>query len=85
VLISAAVVLAALGNFLPINPVKALYWSMIMTGILTVPVFLFILIVANDRRIMRTTNTRLENFWVGAATGGAAAATGILIWSEFIR
>lgn len=85
VLISAAVVLAALGNFIHINPVKALYWSMILAGILTVPVFLFILIVANDRRIMRTTNTRLQNFWVGAATGGAAAATAVLLYTEFLR
>jgi Mn2+/Fe2+ NRAMP family transporter len=85
VLISAAVVAAALGNFIHINPVKALYWSMILAGIFTVPVFLFILIVANDRRIMRTTNTRLQNFCVGAATGGAAAATAILFYTEFVR
>ncbi len=85
VLISAAVVLAALGNFIHINPVKALYWSMILAGILTVPIFLFILMVSNDRRIMRTTNTRWQNFWVGAAAGGAAAATGILLWMEFVR
>lgn len=85
VLISVAVVLAALGNFIHINPVKALYWSMILAGILTVPVFLFILIIANDRRIMKTTNTRLQNFWVGAATGGAAAATAMLLYTEFVR
>jgi Mn2+/Fe2+ NRAMP family transporter len=85
VLISAAVVVAALGNFIHINPVKALYWSMLLAGVLTVPIFLFILIIANDRRIMRTTNTRMQNFWVGAATGGAAAATGILLYTEFIH
>jgi Mn2+/Fe2+ NRAMP family transporter len=85
VLISAAVVVAALGNFIHINPVKALYWSMLLAGVLTVPIFLFILIIANDRRIMRTTNTRLQNFWVGAATGGAAAATGILLYTEFLH
>jgi Mn2+/Fe2+ NRAMP family transporter len=74
-LISASMIVAALGNFININPVKALYWSMLVAGVFTIPTFLFILIVSNDRRIMRTTNTRWENFWVGAATGGSAAAT----------
>jgi Mn2+/Fe2+ NRAMP family transporter len=74
-LISASMIVATLGNFININPVKALYWSMLLAGMATIPTFLFVLIVSNDRRIMKTTNTRLENFWVGAATGGSAAAT----------
>lgn len=74
-LISASMIVAALGNFININPVKALYWSMLLAGVFTIPTFLFVLIVSNDRRIMRTTNTRWQNFWVGAATGGSAAAT----------
>jgi len=74
-LISASMIVATLGNFININPVKALYWSMLLAGMATIPTFMFVLIVSNDRRIMKTTNTRLENFWVGAATGGSAAAT----------
>jgi Mn2+/Fe2+ NRAMP family transporter len=80
VLISATMILAALINFFPINPVKALYWSMICAGILTVPIFWFILVVSNDRRIMRTTNTKWENFWIGAAAGASGAATLVYIW-----
>lgn len=85
VLISACVFCAAVGNFIHINPVKALYWAMILAGMLTVPVFLFVLLVANDRRIMRTVNTRWQNFWVGAATGGAAAATLVFLWLQVSR
>jgi Mn2+/Fe2+ NRAMP family transporter len=83
VLISAAVLLAAVGNFVHINPVKALYWSMILAGVLTVPIFLFVLLVSNDRRIMHTTNSRWQNFWVGAAAGGATAAAGMFLWTRF--
>ena len=54
-LISAAMLVAGLLNFIHMNPVKALYWSMILAGILTIPIFLFILIISNDRRVMRTT------------------------------
>ncbi len=74
VLISAAVFLAAGANYLRINPVTALYWSMILAGVLLIPTLLFILIISNDRRIMKTVNTRWQNFWLGAATGGTAAA-----------
>ena len=81
-LISAAMLVAGLLNFIHMNPVKALYWSMILAGILTIPIFLFILIISNDRRVMITPNTRLQNFWVGAATGGAAAATIIYLWMQ---
>jgi Mn2+/Fe2+ NRAMP family transporter len=82
VLISAAVLLAAAGNFIHINPVKALYWSMLLAGTLTVPIFLFILVVANDRRIVQTTNSRWQNFWLGAATGASAVATVIFLWMQ---
>jgi Mn2+/Fe2+ NRAMP family transporter len=66
---------AGAANFLNINPIRALYWAMILAGILLIPTLIFILIVSNDRRIMRTTNTRWENFWVGAAAGAAVAAS----------
>ncbi len=74
VLISAAVFVAAALNFIKINPVTALYWSMILAGALTVPILLFILLVSNNREVMRTTNTWSQNFWIGAAIGAVTAA-----------
>jgi Mn2+/Fe2+ NRAMP family transporter len=79
VLISAAMFIAAAANFLPINPVRALFWSQILAGILTVPILLFTVWLANDRRVMQTTNTRWQNFWIGAAAGGLVAAQ--LLWA----
>jgi Mn2+/Fe2+ NRAMP family transporter len=74
VLISGAMFVAAVANFLPINPVKALYWSMIIAGLLLIPTLIFIVMVSNDRRVMKTTSARWQNFWVGAAAGVCAAA-----------
>jgi Mn2+/Fe2+ NRAMP family transporter len=74
VLISGAVFLAAGANFLRMNPVTALYWSMVLAGVLLIPTLIFILLISNDRRIMRTVNTRWQNFWLGAAAGGTVAA-----------
>lgn len=78
-LISAAMVVATVLNFMPINPVKALYWSQILAGTLTVPVLLLILVLSNDRRIVRSTNTRGQNFWIGAAIGGIVSAGLVLV------
>jgi Mn2+/Fe2+ NRAMP family transporter len=80
VLISIAMFVAAALNFFPINPVKALYWSQILAGILTVPILTFILVISRDRRVMITTNTRAQNFWIGAAIGGLIAAGMVYAW-----
>jgi Mn2+/Fe2+ NRAMP family transporter len=84
VLISVSMLVAALGNFIHINPVKALFLSQVLAGVLTLPILGFILLLSNDRRVMRTTNTTYQNFWLGAAIG-ALVATGILWvgWSIF--
>jgi Mn2+/Fe2+ NRAMP family transporter len=78
VMISLSMLVAALGNFVHINPVKALFLSQVLAGVLTVPILVFILMLSNDRRVMRTTNTRYRNFWIGAAIGGLLAAE--LLW-----
>jgi Mn2+/Fe2+ NRAMP family transporter len=80
VMISAAVFLASALNFIRLNPVQVLYWSQILAGILTVPILIFILLVSNDRRVMRTTNSWWQNFWIGASGGAILAAALIVLW-----
>jgi Mn2+/Fe2+ NRAMP family transporter len=80
VLISALLFLAAALNFVHFNPVTALYWSQILAGIMTVPILVFILVLSNDRRVMRSVNSHWENFWIGAAAGGLSAAGLLLVW-----
>jgi Mn2+/Fe2+ NRAMP family transporter len=79
VLISLSMLAAVVLNFTPINPVKALYWSQILAGALTVPILLSILVLSNDRRIVRTTNGFWQNFWIGGAIGGLIAIGAILL------
>jgi Mn2+/Fe2+ NRAMP family transporter len=80
VLISVAMLIAGSLNFIHANPVTVLYWSQILAGALTVPILLFILLISNDRRVMRTTNTWWQNFWIGAAAGAVVAAAMIWLW-----
>ena len=72
--------IGAMANLIHIKPVKALYWSQILAGVLTVPILIFILVVSNDRRIMRTTNSRPQNFWIGAGIGALVTAGLLMFW-----
>ena len=84
-LISLSVVVAAVGNFIHINPVKALFLSQVLAGVLTVPILIFILVLSNDRRVMRTANTRYQNFWIGAAIGGLLSTELLWVWWTLTR
>jgi Mn2+/Fe2+ NRAMP family transporter len=74
ILICVVLVLAVGIDYIGINTVQTLYWSQVLAGIFVVPILFFILWISNDRRIMRRTNTRWENFWLGGAVGGMLAA-----------
>jgi Mn2+/Fe2+ NRAMP family transporter len=80
VLISLSMFSAAVANFFRINPVKALYLSQLLAGVLTIPILIFILLLANDRRVVKTANTVSQNFWVGAAVGALLASGLLWLW-----
>jgi Mn2+/Fe2+ NRAMP family transporter len=84
-LICGVLLLSVVVNFFGINTVRTLYWSQVLAGIFIVPILFFILWLANDRRIMRTTNTRWQNFWLGAAVGGMIAANGVFFITELLH
>ena len=85
VLICIVLVAAVVVNYFGINTVKTLYWSQVLAGIFIVPIMFFILWIANDRRIMRSTNTRAQNFWLGAAVGGMLMANLVFFGMELLR
>ncbi len=73
-LICGVLLVAVVVSFFNINTVRILYWSQVLAGIFIVPILFVILWIANDRRVMRTTNSRWQNFWLGAAVGGMIVA-----------
>lgn len=70
VMISITVFLAVFIDMFGINTVKVLYWSQVLAGMVLVPIFTYILLISNNARLMRTTNSRWENMWLGFATTG---------------
>jgi len=85
ILICAVLVIAVAVNYSGINTVKTLYWSQVMAGMFIMPILFFILWIANDRRIMRTANSKWENFWLGGAVGGMLVANLIFLWTELMK
>jgi NRAMP (natural resistance-associated macrophage protein)-like metal ion transporter len=50
--IAVATLGGALLNFSPINPIKALYWSAVVNGLVAVPVMTIMMLLSNDQRVM---------------------------------
>jgi NRAMP (natural resistance-associated macrophage protein)-like metal ion transporter len=77
-----AATLAGIGiNFSPIDPVKALFWSAVVNGVVAVPVMIMMMLITSNPKIMgRFTITGHRRVVGWAATGiMAAAAAGMLL------
>lgn len=81
-LISGALVVAAAANFFRLQTINVVYASQIAAGVLALPILVFVLVLANDRRVMKTVNSPAQNFWIGAAVGGMAATLLVLVWAR---
>ena len=45
-------------NFTPINPIKALYWSAVINGVVAVPVMVILMLMTAERRIMGNSRSK---------------------------
>jgi Mn2+/Fe2+ NRAMP family transporter len=50
--IAVAVALGVAMNMTAINPIKALYWSAVLNGIVAVPVMAMMMLISTNKRIM---------------------------------
>jgi Mn2+/Fe2+ NRAMP family transporter len=70
-------VLAALGiQYLPISPMKALFWSAVINGIVAVPLMAVIILLASKRSVMGSFTASRPIIllgWIGTAVMGLAA------------
>lgn len=82
-LVSGALVFAAAVNFLRIDPVKALFYSMVLAGLLTVPLLYFIYALSNNPKVVRSRNTAWQNFWLRAAITVISIAVVLFVLSHF--
>ena len=75
-IIALAIALGVGVGFSPLDPFKALVWSAVLNGVITVPVIAAMMIVAGRKKVMgkfTATPLQLVLGWLTAATMGAAA------------
>jgi len=82
--ITAAVVVGALLNASPLDPIKALIFSAVVNGVAAVPIMVMIMIMASQRRIMGEFALKpwLKGLgWLATAVMAAAAAGMFATWN----
>jgi NRAMP (natural resistance-associated macrophage protein)-like metal ion transporter len=79
--IAASVLAGLVLQYTPINPMRALFWSAVINGVVAVPLLVVVTLLATRRSVMGTfvTGRVLAGLgWVTAAVMGAAAAA--MLW-----
>lgn len=67
-------------DFIGVNPVKALYWTAVINGLLAPFLLVAILIVAADRKLMQGQPSSLLGWIVVAVTTVAMFAAGVAMF-----
>jgi NRAMP (natural resistance-associated macrophage protein)-like metal ion transporter len=70
-------------DFAGINPIRALFWSAVINGVVAPPLLIVVMMVSNNKRVMGVrTNGRLTNIigWLAAAVMFAAAIGMFVTW-----
>ena len=80
----AVSVLAGLAmQYSPISPMRALFWSAVVNGVVAAPIMVVIIVLASKTSVMgpyRASRTLIVLGWIGAAIMGAAAVWMVAPW-----
>jgi NRAMP (natural resistance-associated macrophage protein)-like metal ion transporter len=82
--IAAAVLVGALLNFSPLDPIKALFWSAVLNGVAAVPIMAIIMLMASQRKVMGefAVKSWLKALgWIATAVMTAAAVGMFATWN----
>jgi NRAMP (natural resistance-associated macrophage protein)-like metal ion transporter len=81
--IAVATLIGTIMNFLPIDPIKALFWSAVINGVVAVPIMAIMMLIATRKRVMGefTLSPRLRFMgWLSTAAMALAALCMIGSW-----
>ncbi|HEU0219205.1 MAG TPA: divalent metal cation transporter [Gallionella sp.] len=83
-IIIAATAMGTIMGSLEVDPIKALVWSAIINGVISVPIMVVMMRIGQSERIMgELTMTRRHRFFGWAATGVMALAVGFMLVTSF--
>jgi Mn2+/Fe2+ NRAMP family transporter len=82
-IIALATVIGMALHFTPLDPIRALFWSAVINGILVIPILVVLLILARDEKVMGRFRVRGPLLWLGwttVATMTVAALATLFLW-----
>lgn len=82
--IAAATVIGGLINFTPIDPIKALFWSAVINGVVAAPVMFMMMLLSSNREAMGEfplPNVLRAIGWIATAVMAAAAVGMFATWN----
>jgi len=81
--IAASTLIGVALHFLPIDPIKALFWSAVLNGVLVVPIMIVLMFLAADARVMggfALPHAIRWGGWVATATMAAVVVAMVVTW-----
>jgi len=64
----------------PVNPMRALFWSAVINGVVAVPLLVVVILLVSNRKVMGDFTARAPIRWLGWATVALmAAAAGAMV------
>ena len=83
--IVVATLVGAMLNFSPLDPIKALFWSAVINGVVAVPIMVMIMLMASRRQVMgqfTLTPWLMSLGWLATAAMAAAAIGMFATWGN---
>ena len=71
--LALSVILGVALNFTRLDPIKALYWSAVINGVLAAPVMVMLMVLVRRKKVMGEFTIRGGLYWLGWASTGAMA------------
>ena len=82
-IIAISTLIGMLINFVGINPIRALFWTAVLNGVISPPLLVVIMLVANNKKVMgKRVNGRFANIggWTATIVMFSAAIGMLLTW-----
>ena len=79
-IITVATIVGTGLNFTPIDPMKALYWSAVINGVVAVPIMAGMMLLASKKEVMGNFTSGLKTRWFG---WGGVAVMGVAVLMMF--
>ncbi len=83
-IIALATVVGTTLDFTPIDPMKALYWSAVINGVVAVPIMAGLMLLAGKKEVMGSFTSGVKTRWFGwGGVGVMGFAVVMMLWDLF--